>query len=207
MGNHARNLRSLTLLPNGPCVLVLAHPTKNAVEPDGLVPKGGSSFLNEVDGNVGLVVSEGVIGAQVVGKFRGPEFPPMRFGLKAVRHPKLVDSKGRSIPTVVAYPLDEVAAATLDAAGRRDEDLLLLCIDKHPRASLRLLAALLGWKHHAKVERLLKTLTEQKLVKKEGRTLVLTQAGQKELNAQEAAVSPGAFSTVPFPPGFKGGIQ
>lgn len=91
MGDHARMLRSLTLLPNGPAVLLLAHPTKNAVEPDGLVPKGGGAFLNEVDGNIGLMKRENVIGAQVVGKFRGPDFGHLSFELKAVRHPILKD--------------------------------------------------------------------------------------------------------------------
>jgi len=141
---------------------------------------------------------ENVIGAQAVGKFRGPEFPPIRFELKAVRHPVLVDSKGRSIPTVVARPLDEEAAAALDAAGERDEDKLLRTIEKHPRAGLRGLAAMLGWKHHTKVERLLNTLIQRKLVKREGRSLLLTQAGQKELNAQESSVAP--VSTTPPPP-------
>jgi hypothetical protein len=196
-------LRSLTLLPGGPCVIALAHPTKNAVEPEGLLPKGGGNFINEVDGNVGLMMREGVIGAQVVGKFRGPEFPPIRFGLKAVRHPVLVDTKGRSIPTVVAHPLDEAAAAALDVANVGDEDRLLRVIEKRPRASLRELATALGWKNHSKVERVLKVLTQQKLIKREGRALLLTQAGEKELNAQESAVpalSQGVFPTPPFPP-------
>lgn len=198
MGDHARALRSLTGLDGGPCVLVLAHPTKNAVEPEGLVPKGGGAFLNEVDGNVGLMRKENILGAQVVGKFRGPEFPPINFELKAVRHPVLVDSKGRSIPTVIAQALDEARRAALDAVGDQDEDKLLRVMEKHPRAGLRGLAAMLGWRHHAKVERLVNTLIQRKLVKREGRSLLLTQAGQKELNAQESTVPP--LSHVISPP-------
>jgi AAA domain len=198
MGDHARLLRSLTLLPGGPAVLVLAHPTKNAVEPEGLVPKGGGAFLNEVDGNIGLMKRENVIGAQVVGKFRGPEFPPISFELKAVRHPILKDSRGRDIPTVIARALDEARRVALDAAGDQDEDKLLRIIEKHPRAGLRGSAAMLGWRHHAKVERLVNTLIQRKLVKREGRSLLLTQAGQKELNAQESTVSP--LSHVVSPP-------
>jgi AAA domain len=197
MGDHARLLRSLTLLPGEPAVLLLAHPTKNAGD-DALVPRGGGAFLNEVDGNIALQKRETLLVASVQGKFRGPDFGHLSFELKAVRHPILKDSRGRDIPTVVAQALDEARRAALDAAGDQDEDKLLRVIEKHPRAGLRGLAGMLGWRHHAKVERLVNTLIQRKLVKREGRSLLLTQAGQKELNAQESTVSP--LSHVISPP-------
>ena len=51
MGDHAKTLRRLTTLPGGPCVLVLCHPIKHAIEPAQLLPRGGGSFLAEMDGN------------------------------------------------------------------------------------------------------------------------------------------------------------
>jgi hypothetical protein len=184
MGDHARMLRSLTLLPGGPSVLCLAHPTKGAGDDD-LIPKGGGAFINEIDGNIALRKRETVLAASALGKFRGPEFPPLYFELKAVRHPVLKDTRGRDIPTIVARALDDDGSAALDALGMRDEDRMLRAVEKHPRYSLRQFAVMLGLKHHSKVERLIQALTKQKLIKREGRTLVLTQAGQKELNAQE----------------------
>ena len=183
-GVQARALRSMTCLPGGPSVLLLAHPTKRAADDD-LIPRGGGAFLNEVDGNIALQKRESLIAASVQGKFRGPEFTPMYFELKAVRHPRLKDTRGRDIPTVIAQSVDEAGKAVLDAAGQRDEDKLLHMLEKHPRASMRTLSMFCGWRSHSKVERLLKTLKEQKLVKKEGRAWVLTAAGQKELNNQE----------------------
>jgi hypothetical protein len=188
------------LLPNGPAVLLLAHPTKNAVEPDGLVPKGGGAFLNEVDGNIGLMKRENVIGAQVVGKFRGPDFGHLSFELKAVRHPILKDSRGRDIPTVIAQALDEAGRAALDAAGDEDENKLLRVIEKHPRAGLRTWSVALGWKHHSKVQRIVDSLAKRKFIKQEGRAWVLTQAGQKELYAQESTVPLAVPRLVQAPP-------
>ena len=76
MGDHARTLRSLTLLPGGPSVLCLAHPTKGAGDED-LIPKGGGAFINEIDGNIALRKRDTVLAACALGKFRGPEFPPL----------------------------------------------------------------------------------------------------------------------------------
>jgi hypothetical protein len=202
-GDYARLLRSLTKLPGGPCVLVLCHPTKRAGDDD-LIPKGGGAFLNEVDGNIALRKKESQLGAEALGKFRGPTFEPIYFELKAVRHPLLKDTRGRNIPTVVARAIGEAERAAVDAASERDEDRVLRLIETHPRASLRTMGSVLGWKNHSKVERFLKTLMDQKLIKREGRSWKLTQAGEKELNAQDQATVPslsqGHFPLVPLPP-------
>jgi RecA-family ATPase len=49
----ALKLRELTKLEGNPAVLVPTHPIKNAGR-DNLLPRGGSAFLNEVDGNLTL---------------------------------------------------------------------------------------------------------------------------------------------------------
>jgi len=200
MGDHARMLRSLTLLPGGPCVLVLAHPTKSAAE-DNLVPYGGGAFLNEIDGNIALQKRESLISASVQGKFRGPEFSPLCFELKVVSdHPVLKDSRGISLPTIIAQPLDAAARAALDVASDGDEDKMLRLIDDHPKAPMRALAGMLNWKNHSKVDRVIKNLITQKLIKREGRALILTQAGEKELNSQDKPVSTLVPSLAPPPP-------
>jgi hypothetical protein len=206
MGDYARCLRSLTQLPGGPCVLILCHPTKQAAD-DNIVPRGGGAFLNEVDGNIALRRKESLLGAEVMGKFRGPAFNPMHFELKTVYHPKLKDSRGRDIPTVIAKALTDAETTAMDVASERDEDKLLHLVEKQPRASLRTMGALLGW-HHSKVGRMLSALATQKLIKRDGREHRLTQAGEKELNAQDqnnhlapvAALSHGHFPPLPLPP-------
>jgi hypothetical protein len=195
-GDYARLLRSLTKLPGGPCVLILCHPTKRAADDD-LIPKGGGAFLNEVDGNIALRRKESQLGAEALGKFRGPAFNPLHFELKTVRHALLKDTHGRDIPTVVARALNEAERTAIDAAGEREQDRLLLLIEKQPRASLRTMGLMLGW-HHSKVDRMLTTLMNQKLIKREGRTLTLTQAAQKELSAQDLeAVVPLSQTILP----------
>ncbi|MGB3490754.1 MAG: bifunctional DNA primase/polymerase [Xanthobacteraceae bacterium] len=202
-GNNARLLRSLTLLPGSPCVLVLCHPTKRAGDDD-LLPRGGGAFLNEVDGNIALKSNDTIIGAEVQGKFRGPAFSPLAFKLDAVReHPLLKDSKGRSIPTVIARAISEGEMASNHATQERDENRLLRIVEKHPKASLQELANLMGGAGKSKVNRLVQKLVDMKLIRREGRKIVLTQIGQKELNDLEMIVSPSfqpPFPSVPFPP-------
>lgn len=196
MGDYARLLRSLTRLPGGPCVLLLAHPTKRAADDD-LVPKGGGAFLNEIDGNVGLRRDGESIAAETQGKFRGPEFTPIYFELQRVLHPRLKDTKGRLIPTVVAKALDERAVSAREAAGDRDEERLLRLVDQHPRKSQREIASMAGWPL-SRVHRLGKKLEAQKMTKPERNGWVLTSAGEKALNATESSVSP--LKQLPMPP-------
>jgi hypothetical protein len=198
MGNYARLLRSMTTLPGGPCVLVLAHPTKRAADDD-LIPKGGGAFLNEVDGNVALRRSGQLIAFEILGKFRGPSFEPVHFELATVDHPKLRDTKGRPIPTVVARPLSDAGIAERERANERDEDRLLRAIDKHPRKSRRDLARLIGITD-GRVYRIAQALEKQKLIRGERTGWKLTSAGERELNAMDSSGSTVNQPPVPMPP-------
>ncbi|MGA7994102.1 MAG: AAA family ATPase, partial [Bradyrhizobium sp.] len=84
MGSYARQLRELCQLPGEPCIVILVHPTKGAKDFGEMVPRGGGAFLNEMDGNLGAVRDGATVGVQTVGKFRGPEFTPLHFGLHTV---------------------------------------------------------------------------------------------------------------------------
>ncbi|WP_314960945.1 AAA family ATPase [Bradyrhizobium cosmicum] len=196
MGNYARLLRSMTKLPGGPCVLALAHPTKRAADDD-LIPKGGGAFLNEVDGNVALRRNGQVIAFEALGKFRGPSFEPVHFELVTVQHPKLRDTKGRPIPTVVARPVSDVGIVQRELANERDEDTLLRAIDQHPRKSRRDVAKLIGMTD-SRVYRLAQKLEGQKLIRNERNGWTLTAVGQRELNAMDSRGS-GA-NQPPLPP-------
>ncbi len=94
-GNYARQLRSLTMLPGGPAVLVLCHPTKRAGDDD-LIPRGGGAFLAEVDGNIAVQKRNSLLVATAQGKFRGSQAWELRFELETMRdHPTLRDTRGR----------------------------------------------------------------------------------------------------------------
>jgi hypothetical protein len=208
-GEYARQLRSLCNLPGNPCVIVLAHPTKGAKDINEMVPRGGGAFLNEVDGNIGLARDGATIGAQVVGKFRGPEFPPLNFTLKVVRdHPRLVDSKGRPIPTIVAEPISYAEVKRREATAEEDSIKVLRFIDKNPRASLEAIGAAHDWKK-PKAQRIVDDLIADKLVEydKLAGIRTLTRPAQKSLNALDLAVSQAVSAdtnVMPFPGCSKG---
>jgi hypothetical protein len=143
---HAVMLRELIdIIPGKPAVIANVHPVKNA-GPDNLLPAGGGSFLNQVDGNLATAKTDNTTELHWQGKFRGIEFAPMHFMLKTVTHERLKDSKGRLIPTVVANWISEVAQEEIAKRKLIDEDKLLRLIQNHPKASLAELATKLGWR-------------------------------------------------------------
>lgn len=190
-GNHARILRSLVGLPGGPCVLVLCHPTKNAQD-DNLVPRGGGAFLNEVDGNIALRRDGDTIVAAALGKFRGPEFTPINFGLKVVRnHPRLVDTKGRPIPTIVAMPISAAEQARAEEKASGDELKVLDIICNAPGINNANVTRKMGWTDHRKTGRVLSKLAGQKLIEEpiNGKGWLATSKAQKGLNIVTSAAA------------------
>jgi hypothetical protein len=190
---HARRMRSLTGLPGGPCVLVLAHPTKRAGEDD-LIPRGGGAFLAEVDGNIALQKRESLVVASAQGKFRGREFPPLSFELQVVLHPVLKDIRGRSIPTIVAMPVGEGAAAAMETRTDRDTEMVLRAVSNAPGATPTDFARSLGWIYGPKGEpnrmrakRILGRLAKEKMVVERLGRWRTTPTGAKELNAIDLA--------------------
>jgi AAA domain len=190
-GAHARLMRSFVTLPGEPCVLVLCHPVKNA-GPDNLLPRGGGAFIAEVDGNLTCWKTDSTVSLHWQGKFRGPDFAPITFELKTVTSPNLLDSKGRSIPSVIARVLSDQERVRAEASSSTDEDALLLAIADTERASLAGLAMALGWltsrgENKTKVKRCADRLKADKLVKPDRRgTLCLTDRGETEVKRLRA---------------------
>jgi hypothetical protein len=143
LGAHARNLRALTTLPGKPVVYAACHPVKNP-DPSNLLPRGGGAFIAEVDGNLTLNKGE-TVKLHWQGKHRGPDFEPIHFELKTVTAPKLVDSKGRPVPTVMAEALTKRETIKRADKARSDDDEVLLAIDGSKGASLAVLAESLNW--------------------------------------------------------------
>jgi hypothetical protein len=194
MGIHARRMRSLVNLPGGPCVLVACHPVKNAA-PDNLLPRGGGAFIAEMDGNLALSKADTIVTMHWQGKFRGPDFAPILFQLFSATTPKLRDSKGRTIPTVVANAVSERERSLVEANSRSDEDALLIAIADHDRASMAALADVLHWINSkgkpdkSRVQRVANRLKSQGYVKLEKRnSLALSEKGKKAaIQAQQNA--------------------
>jgi AAA domain len=186
---HAVMLRELIdIIPRRPAVIANVHPVKNA-QADNLLPAGGGSFLNQVDGNLTAAKTDNTTELHWQGKFRGVEFAPMYFMLKTVTHERLKDSKGRHIPTVVCDWISEGAKEEIAKQKATDEDRLLQFIQADPKATLGSLAAKMEWRmfngdpYKVKVGRAIKSM--KKLVKQtRGGNFKLTDEGKAILKGE-----------------------
>jgi hypothetical protein len=185
MGDHARMLRKLTEMPGGPCVLVLCHPIKHVKEPTQLLPRGGGAFLAEMDGNLTAWRPDDNLVELHHNKIRGPGFEPMTFRIERITTTELMDSKGRLIPTVKVVLVSEHEEAAQKQKTRNEEDQLLAAVAENPDYSMAELALACGWVWQtgepakSKVERVLKRLKTEKLVKSSRGRWVLTSDGKK----------------------------
>jgi hypothetical protein len=185
MGEHARRLRGLSSLPGKPTVLILCHPVKNA-ETDNLLPRGGGAFVAEMDGNLTIVNRDMVAEVHWYRKLRGAAFEPIFFHLLQVTTPKLVDSKSRPIPSIVAKPIAETERKEIEKNEARAEDALLVAMAKFPGASISVLAEAAnlrlanGKPHKSRIHKMLMSLKKDGLTKIERKTWRLTEKGAKE---------------------------
>ena len=187
MLHHAKALRRLCELPGQPAVLALCHPVKTVTGPENLLPRGGGSFIGELDGNLTVWAHDGNLAdLHWAGKIRGPDFEKITFRLSTVTTTALTDSKGRLLPTVMAEIVSEADAAATEEAAADQEDKLLVAMHNNPRGSALQWAADCQWfvagdplkPNRGLAQRLLKRLQDDKLVGKEGRDLVLTKSGK-----------------------------
>jgi hypothetical protein len=185
LGGYGRMMREkLTKLPGGPCVIVNCHPAKGASS-DNLLPRGGGAFLNEMDGNLVCKKGEGTVSVHWQGKFRGPDFEPFPFETMTVTTPRLRDSKGRLISTVIARLLTADEQRQQGAEARSAEDDVLILLMEAGALSVAATATGLGWlsatdgePQKSKAHRVLKKLKDDKLVTSERDGWSLTAKGK-----------------------------
>jgi hypothetical protein len=206
-GDHARLLRSLRHLPGDPCVLTLCHPTKGAKTLEDMIPRGGSAFVNEVDGNCGAVRDDSTVVVTKVGKFRGNAFAPLHFALKVITDdPHMVDTKGRQQTTVIAEPISYGEAQRREEKADKDEDKVLGLLCDNPKGMIQAAVAKAfgGWSDN-KAKRALESLEANKLVECTKRIWTATPKGQKYLNRKAepsmaiAPPAPADLGRAPFP--------
>lgn len=175
-------LRRLTELPGRPCVIALAHPVARAAR-DNLVPKGGSSLLNEVDGNLAGWIKGDVIEVHWQGKFRGAFPEPLKFKVEGYESDTMLDSRGRRMPTVLARPLLASEEIRESDNARRTEDDALRAIHQNPDVSVRGLGDTIG-KSKSHAGNIRKTLIERKWVEQRARKLFLTSEGKEVIGVK-----------------------
>jgi hypothetical protein len=119
---HARRMRLFLSMAGDPAVMVACHPSKSATESN-MEPRGGSSLLAEVDGNIVNSYDHATKILEVTNheKFRGPPFQPLYFELQSRTLEKLKDERGRPIYTVIAIQTTIEHKTEMDK--KRDEDL------------------------------------------------------------------------------------
>jgi hypothetical protein len=181
-------LRKLTELPGRPCVLVLCHPIKKPTEPEQLLPRGGGAFLAEIDGNLTCWKKDDeLVELHWTGKMRGPGFEPMIFKMEPIKTTRLMDAKGRVLPTVRAVVVGQVEEDSAQTRQREDEDRVLVQIMLQPGRTLAAMAEALGWANdkgealkkrvHRALERLEKAAP--RLLKRSRDGFELTEEGKK----------------------------
>ncbi len=139
--NFTKRFRPLTSLPGSPAVVIAAHPNKNASANE-LIPSGGGTTLNEVDGNLALAIQpSGLIELGWQGKFRGFHFEPQLFRIEKLCSPEIVDVEGRQIAVPLMLPANTEDVAAREAAIANREIRLLKTIADNPSASITQLAA------------------------------------------------------------------
>jgi hypothetical protein len=174
MQTHAMYLRRIIeVIPGGPCVVANCHPTKNVVN-DNLLPAGGGTFLNEIDGNLTSTKNDSITELHHIGKFRGPEFAPINFQFKTVTHPEIVDGDGRLLPTVLCEYLSEQGREEIEANIMKEEDAVLELFKQQTTKKITLvkIAELMGWAtrdgrpNKSQARRRVDALMKAKLIKK-----------------------------------------
>ena len=179
MVDMAQRFRAMAETENAPSVVVLTHPSGKKPDKDNLIPRGGSAFMNEIDGNFTVWAEpDGSQEFAWAGKHRGAHFEPMPFVLEDKEFDHLVDHKGRNLRLKVARR--QMIAEQLTAAERveqREKQMLQLYHDQ-PQTSTRAMASALGTSRST-VQRSIEVLTAEKLITRHAKAWKVT-AGGKE---------------------------
>lgn len=183
--DFARVIRKLTALPSKPAVVMPAHPVKGASRSN-LAPKGGSSLVNEVDGNLTLWNDGGIMSLHWQVKLRGAEFEPLSFELQRYETERLKDAKGRLMPTILAKPMLTMRAMDVAQENMSNEDKLLLSIADNPALSQLERGARIGLKYKTQVRRVIDRLLDQKLIRKFRTNWELTKDGERAVEIIKA---------------------
>lgn len=105
---HAQAFRRLTKARGAPFVCVLSHPKMNFDE-DNMIPYGGGSFMNEIDGNLTLKLSNGLAELSHT-KLRQPSFDEVDFKLRVHEFEGMKNNFGKSTTSTIFDAISSDAA-------------------------------------------------------------------------------------------------
>ncbi|MEO1108278.1 MAG: AAA family ATPase [Pseudomonadota bacterium] len=184
MMEAARRFRKLSEIKDGPTVVVIAHPAGKKPDKDNIIPRGGSAFGNEFDGN--LTVWAEPDGTQLfhhTEKFRGAPFEPMTFVMNEREFDHLKDHKGRPLRLKVSRQqmLIEAVNAAHKAESRDRE--AIAAIEANPQITQRSLAETLGVSKST-ADRIMQGLKDEKLIKRRAKKWELTSDGKEFFNGE-----------------------
>lgn len=175
----ARRFRALSELPQKPASIVIAHPAGKRPDRENIVPRGGSAFGNELDGN--FTVWAEPDGTQIFHhseKHRGAPFEPINFVMEEREFEDLVDSKGT--PLKLKFCRQQLQLEQMNAAKKRDDAdrRIIEILDGDPKATVRSVAEKLRMSRSA-AGRQIQKMQDDKLIKKKARKWVITTEGRE----------------------------
>ena len=121
-------------LEGNPTVIAAMHPSKNATQKVAMIPRGGSAFTNEVDGNFCLTTNDGGNTSEMhwMGKIRGVDFEPMPFRNMKSSQGGVRDADGEPITSVYARPMSEDEALNAEQKNKTNRERVLEVMNSVP---------------------------------------------------------------------------
>lgn len=188
MVEMAHKLRDLCETTRRPAILIIAHPAGKVPAKDNLVPRGGGAFLNEIDGN--LTVWSQDASQQTLHhsqKFRGAGFDPMEWVMQVHEFSHLTDIHGTPLKLPVSRPETNIERSNREVTNDAFLRRYLETVQDGSPLSVREAANQFMVSRY-RVEQLIKTARDEKLIRRHAKTYVLTQGGSDFLEADDAGV-------------------
>lgn len=186
MVEMAHKMRKICDIPQRPAQIIIAHPAGKTPQKDNLVPRGGGAFLNEIDGN--LTVWSSDASSQTLHhsqKFRGAGFDPMEWVMHVQTFNHLTDIHGTPLKLPVSRPETTVERSTREVHNDTILRDYLLTVEAGNPISVREGASrfmISRWR----MDQIVRTAKDEKLIKRYAKTYVLTDGGRDYLESQNA---------------------
>jgi hypothetical protein len=186
MVEMAHALRGLCQTSQRPAMLIIAHPAGKVPSKDNIVPRGGGAFLNEIDGN--LTVWSQDASQQTLHhsqKFRGAGFDPMEFVMQIHEFAHLTDVHGTPLKLPVSRPETGFERSSREVKSDSILRQYLETVERGQPLSVREAATQFAVSRY-RMEQVIKTARDEKLMRRHAKTYVITQGGTDFLEAKSA---------------------
>ena len=188
MVEMAHALRGIANVPRRPALLIIAHPAGKLPSKENIVPRGGSAFLAEIDGNLTVWSQDAT--QQTLHhspKFRGAGFDPIEWVMQVHQFDHLTDVHGTPLKLPVSRPEMTMEKTTREEAADNILREYLYTVEAGKPLSVRDAAARFGvtrWRMQQTIE----TAKSEKLIRRHAKTWVITDGGKDFLEAHNAGL-------------------